>query len=121
MFCCYFVIIFLFFPLQILLTQLRLLIKFLEMDRRLPLCDICSGLKEGIDPPNTYVNERVPRTGGRLEVKCLNLCGNARKCKYCAHNICPRLTTCSTSCKNNYDTCDCCSNLPKKTLIFRCQ
>ena len=90
------------------------------MDRRLPICDTCIGLKEGLDPPNTYVGEKVPRNGSRQEIKCLNLCDNVRTCKRCSNKICPQIATCSTSCKNQYDTCDRCSNVPTKFHNFWC-
>ena len=59
-------------------------------------------------PANTYDHERVIHKNGPY-VKSITLCSLNQECKCCHRRICPKLVTCTDSCKQDSSFCDWCN------------
>ena len=59
-------------------------------------------------PANTYDHERVIHKNGPY-VKSITLCSLNQECKCCHRRICPKLVTCTDSCKKDSSFCDWCN------------
>ena len=59
-------------------------------------------------PANTYDHERVVHKNGPY-VKSITLCSLNQECKCCHRRICPKLVTCTDSCKKDSSFCDWCN------------
>ena len=59
-------------------------------------------------PANTYDHERVVHKNGPY-VKSITLRSLNQECKCCHRRICPKLVTCTDSCKKDSSFCDWCN------------
>ena len=62
-------------------------------------------------PANTYDHERVIHKSVGPYVKSITLCSSNQECKCCFRRICPKLVSCTESCKKDSIFCERCNTV----------